>query len=313
MITVSEETTIDFDITARAATEAFASKEVVFSADRIKWLYERGFSQGTTVVAAYDEHTKVGQIALIRQTIYLNGAPRPAGQLVDLWILKAYRSRQLIRRIYQEVERLCLAQNIRFIVAMPNENSRLLNERFLKLRPALLLQIRAGIGFLRPRRPSKLKYSGYLKTLTKEAAVELLSGFATESAETGLRWDGDTLFERTSDPTCDYAAHATADFLLISSSRKTRGIEYTLLCGFFIRSEAVITPNCVRELVRAACRFWKRPFFVYAGVNKALPALPGIALSPRLRRPMLIQLRSIDADGPDVRFDRFQLIDADFA
>jgi hypothetical protein len=28
MITVSEETTIDFDITARAATEAFASKVV---------------------------------------------------------------------------------------------------------------------------------------------------------------------------------------------------------------------------------------------------------------------------------------------
>src|ERR1039457_2598922 len=99
MITVSEETTIDFDITARTATEAFASKEVVFSAERIKWLYERGFSQGTTVVAAYDGNTKVGQIALIRQTICWNGESCTAGQLVDLWILKAYRSPQLIRRI----------------------------------------------------------------------------------------------------------------------------------------------------------------------------------------------------------------------
>jgi hypothetical protein len=41
--------------------------------------------------------------------------------------------------------------------------------------------------------------------------------------------------------------------------------------------------------------------------------LPGIALSPRLRRPMLVQLRNINADAPDVRLDRFQLIDADFA
>ena len=64
MITVSEETKINFDITARAATEAFASKEVAFSARRMRWLYERGFSQGATVVAAYDDGAKVGQIAL---------------------------------------------------------------------------------------------------------------------------------------------------------------------------------------------------------------------------------------------------------
>ena len=313
MITVSEETNIDFDVTARTATEAFASKEVVFSAERIKWLYERGFSQGTTVVAAYDDDTKVGQIALIRQTICWNGEACTAGQLVDLWILKAYRSPQLVRRIYREVERLCLAQKIRFIVAMPNQNSRLLNQRFLQLKPALLLQIRAGIGIWGPRRPSKLKYSGHLNALTKKAAVELLSGFATGCAKIGLRWDGDTLFERTDDPTGDYAAHATADLLLISSSRKTRGVEYTLLCGFFTRSEAVITQNHVRELVRAACRFWKHPIFVYAGVNNTLPALPGIALSPRLRPPMLVQLRSINAEGTDMRFDRFQLIDVDFA
>jgi hypothetical protein len=312
MITVLEETIVDFDITARAATEAFASKEVVFSAERMRWLYESGFSQGTTVVAAYDDGTKVGQIALIRQTVCWNGESCTAVQLVDLWILKAYRSPQLIRRIYNEVERLCVAQNIRFIVAMPNENSRLLNQRFLKLKPVLLLQIRAGIGFWGPR-PSQLKYSGYLRELTRKAAVELFSGFATDSAETGLRWDGNTLFDRTNDPTCDYAAHATADLLLISSSRKTRGVKYTLLCGFFLRSQAVIAPTCVRELVRAACCFWKHPIFVYAGVNKNLPALPGIALSPRLRSPMVVQLRSINADGLDLRFDRFQLIDSDFA
>ena len=312
MITVSVETTIDFDITARAATEAFASKEVAFSAERIEWLYQRGFSQGATVVAAYDDGAKVGQIALIRQTICWHGECCPAAQLVDLWILKAYRSPQLIRRIYSEVERLCLAQNIRFIVAMPNENSRLLNERILKLKPALLLNIRAGISVWRPR-SSKLKYSGCLKALTKTAAVELFSGYAAKSAETGLRWDGDSLFERTDDPTCDYAAHAAADLLLISSSRKTRGVHHTLLCGFFTRSQAIITPPCVRELVRAACRFWKQPIFVYAGVNKSLPALPGIALPHRLRPPMLVQLRCIGACGLDVHFDRFQLIDSDFA
>jgi hypothetical protein len=313
MITVSEEPTPDFDVTAQAATEAFASKDVIFSPDRIRWLYERGFSQGTTVVAAYDDEKKIGQIAIIRQTICYNGTLCTAGQLVDLWILKAYRSSQLVRRIYREVERLCLAQNVRFLVAMPNENSRLLNERFLKLKPALLLQVRAGIVIFRPRCPSKLQYSGHVSGLTKKAAVKLFSGFATEFDEIGLRWDGDTLFSRTSDPTRGYAAHATADLLLVSCLRKTHGVSYTLLCGFFTRSEALITPSCVGELVRAACCLWKHRIFVYAGVNKNLPTFPGVALPSRLRSPMLVQLRDIHADGPDVRFDRFQLIDSDFA
>jgi hypothetical protein len=74
MITVSEEVIVDFDITARAATEAFASKDVVFSPDRIKWLYEHGFSQGTTVIAAYDDNTKIGQIVLIWWATYLVSA-----------------------------------------------------------------------------------------------------------------------------------------------------------------------------------------------------------------------------------------------
>jgi Acetyltransferase (GNAT) domain len=249
MIMVSEEPIVDFDLTARAATEAFASEDVVFSPKRIKWLYERGFSQGTTVIAAYNASEKIGQIALIRQTMYLNGQSCLAGQLVDLWVLKAYRSTQLIRRIYKEAECLCSAEGIRTVIAMPNENSKLLNERFFKLKTALLLQVRAGIGIWAPHRPSKLKYSGLVSALTKTAAVELFSGFATATADVGLRWHGESLFERTSDPTRDYAAHVTNELLLISTSRKSQGVSYTLLCGFFARPGAAIMPGTVRELV----------------------------------------------------------------
>jgi hypothetical protein len=69
----------------------------------------------------------------------------------------------------------------------------------------------------------------------------------------------------------------------------------------------------IGRLVRAACRFWKLPIFIYAGVNKDLPTLPGFGVPSRLRSPMLVQTRNIVSDEPDVAFDRFQLIDADFA
>ena len=113
-------------------------------------------------------------------------------------------------------------------------------------------------------------------------------------------------------PTCDYAVHATADLLLISSSRKTRGVRYALLCGFFARPQAKITSSTVRALISDACRLWKHSFFVYAGINNSLPTLPGIVLPTRLRPPMLVQLRDFNTDELDVRFDRFQLIDSDF-
>jgi hypothetical protein len=58
MVTVSEETAVDYELTAKIATDAFAAAHVQFSADRIKWLYERSFGRGTTVLAATDDGRK---------------------------------------------------------------------------------------------------------------------------------------------------------------------------------------------------------------------------------------------------------------
>ena len=311
MTTVSEEKSVDYETTARIATEAFESKDVIFSASRMKWLYESGFGGGSAIVAAFDGSRKVGQIALLHLSVHLDGKPVAAIQLVDLFILRAYRSPQLVRRIYEEVERICEAGQIRLVLTLPNANSAGLNERLLKLRPFLRLPPRVGVGFWPPRL-SNLKFSGLLKSMPTHAAIDLLSGFVTPASENGLHWDAETLFDRLNDPTRDYAVHATADLLLISSSRRTRGIRHALLCGFFARPGAVVTSGAVRELVRSACRFWKHRLFVYAGVNQSLPSLPGVALPARLRPPILVQMRDYDTGRTDLRLDRFQLIDSDF-
>ena len=311
MITVSVEETVDYELTARIATEAFASSEVCFSAERIKWLYERSFSQGTIVLSAADDGRKIGQIALVNQRIYLDGEPHAAVQLVDLFVLQAYRSAPLLRRIYREVERICAERNIRYALALPNDKSVLLNERFLKLKPLLWLPVRAGVS-LRPPDPARLKFSGSLKSMTEQEAAALFSGFGGSAAENGPHWDGEALSSRLDDPTRDYAVHATADLLLISSSRNTRGIRHTMLCGFFARPNAATTDGDVQQLVRAACRFWELPVFVYAGINSGLAELPGLALPARLRSPMLVQLRDFQAERPEALFDRFELIDSDF-
>jgi hypothetical protein len=311
MITVSEESVVDFESTARVATEAFGSKDVTFSPPRMRWLYECGFGQGSTVVAAHDDGKKVGQIVLLHQNIYLDGAPVIATQPIDLFILQAYRSPVLIRRLYKEVEQLCEAKNVRAIITLPNANSALLNERFMKVRPFLSLPVRAGISLGWPSR-ARLKFSRRLKGTSKDDAIEQLSGFETPASENGVHWDGATLFERISDPTCDYAIHATENLLLVSSSRRTRGISHALICGFFARPGATVASGDIRTLIRAACQVWKHHVFVYAGLNKCLPYLPGFAVPGRLRSPIVVQWRDRVAPDGDPRFDRFQLTDTDF-
>ena len=311
MITVSEDSAVDFEITARVATEAFGSKDVIFSPPRMKWLYERGFGQGSTVVGAFEDGQKVGQIVMLHQSVYLDGEPVVATQLIDLFILQMHRSPALVRRIYKEVERLCEARNIRVIVALPNEISALLNARFMKLRPALLLPVRVGVSFGWPNRDG-VKFSDRLKAMSRDQAIALMSPYATPQGENGPYWTAATLFERISDPTCDYAVHATESLLLISSSRKTRGINHALLCGFFARPQVAVTSADIRQLIRAACQLWKHRVFVYAGINKALPSLPGFVLPERLRPPILVQLSDRASPDTEPDFDRFQLTDSDF-
>jgi Acetyltransferase (GNAT) domain len=311
MLEVSEERTVDFESTARIATEAFGSKDVTFSPSRMKWLYERGFGLGSSVVAAFDGEKKVGQIVLLHQNVYLDGKPVIAAQLMDLFILKDHRSPGLVRRLYQEVERLCEANQIRILLTLPNEKSTPLNARFLKLRPFLSLPVRVGFCLWRPS-PARLRFSIPIKTTARQEAIQRLSVFAAPADENGPHWNAEALFERISDPTRDYAVHATSDLLLVSSSRKTRGINHVLLCGFLARPGALINSADVHTLIGAACRLRKRRIFAYAGINKRLPQLPGLALPARYRQPILVQLRDAASADSMPGFDRFELIDSDF-
>ena len=175
MVTVSEETAVDYELTARIATEAFALPSVQFSAERIKWLYERAFGSGTTVIAAIDDGRKIGQIAMIGQNIRVGGELHRAVQLVDLFLLQAYRSAHLVRKLYEEVEASCARQNIRYIVTLPNDKSAPLNARFLKLTPVLRMPIYAGVSLRRPTKGA-IAYTGNFRPVNLAASAQIITG-----------------------------------------------------------------------------------------------------------------------------------------
>jgi predicted N-acetyltransferase YhbS len=306
------EQVVNYEETARLATEAFASLNHVIMPERLRWFYERCFSLGTTVVALRSGDRKVGQIAMVRQTLRLNGQEESAAQLVDLFVSKEFRGKERLRQLYAEVERQFVKQDIRFAIGMPNAKALGVNEYFFNLKPFLRLPFSMGVALPLPSRRD-IQSSRFDPT-NKSLALSLLAGYGSSPGENGVLWDPARLFERLCNYDREYGVHTLDGVLLISSPRRSRGVMYTLLCGFTTRGGGQASRATMRRLVRDACRMWRRPLFAYAGVNSKLAAPPGIVLPAQFRpSPLLVQLRDFKPDRQPLRLDRFELIDFDLA
>jgi hypothetical protein len=312
MIAVAVEETTDYQATARLATEAFASTDVVFDPEHLRWLYERCFGMGTTVVSLTDEvGRKVGQIALVKQSVLVNGVSETAAELIDLFLVREWRGSERVQMLYDEVGREFVRQNLRFAFGMPNAKAMPVNERFFNLKGYLKLDIRVGLAT--PLRSSRVVVDEAFDRAREQHFVSLFDRYATDKSETGVPWDGASLYRRLTGQKFQYAIHATDDVLLISSLRRKRFVPYVLMCAYLRRRGTTPLSADVNAVTRAASAFWRWPFFVYAGLNKTLP-IPGLSLPEKLRpSPMLLQVRDFAPERAKLEFDRFQLIDFDFA
>jgi Acetyltransferase (GNAT) domain len=311
-LAAARETEIDYAQTAALGTAAFENPNIVLSGDHLKWFYEKSFSRGATIIRLDEDGVKVGQIAMVNQLVVINGKEEDAAQLVDLFIEKSHRGKRALTLLYGEVEKQFNVQKIRFAFGMPNAKAVRVNEHFFKLKPYLALQVRIGVSL--PLTAPKAKTSFNFGPELKKGIVALGDRFATPSDENGLKWDGEKLFNRLCAKKFQYALHATGNLLLISSPRETRGVKYTLLCGFLRNTSGKATGADIRSVTRSACAMWGRPLFVYAGHYAAMPHMPGFSLPKRIHHsPMLLQVRDFFPERSAFGMDRFQLIDFDFA
>lgn len=307
---VTIDSPIDYVEATRVANEAF-ERPNEFSAAHMKWLYESCFSEGASLVSLRSGEEKVGQFAIVRQSVVEAGAIRSAAQLVDLLILKPYRSRRALATLYQAVEDQCRAANLRYAIGMPNDKAIAVNEHFFGLRPHLWLDIRAGLAV--PFKSSAPQVDEHFSAGRRDFYHELFQKYQPPLSEQGIYWTADRLFTRLENPKFTYGIHATRNVLLISSARARRGVPYTLLCAFFMQRAADVSRQEITTVTRAACRLWRRPLFIYPGIHRALTYLPGRTL-PKWLRPstMLVQLRDFEQSTPSLKFDRFQALDFDF-
>ncbi len=310
MLTVASETAVDWVETARLATEAFAAP-VPFDPARLKWVYETCFAEGAVVVTLRAEGRKVGQLVILRHLLRVDGRDEPAGLFVDLFVLKAHRSRDAVAMLFAEAEVRFRDLGLRFAVGMPNVRSLPINIRCFALETVLTLPLHLGLAL---RRPDAVVESHRLADLDPARLRALLAPFATAPGETGVPWSAEALARRVEGPGFTYGIHVLPDVVAISSPRRSRGIPHTLICALFARPGAEVARSDLRRLTRAACVMWQRPIFAYCGINRALSNVPGLRLPSWLRpSPLVVQLRDFRPTGRNVVFDRYQLIDSDFA
>ncbi len=312
MLTAAPENNINHAETASLAMEAFASPHVVFDPEHLRWFYDDAFSMGTNVIALTQDGAKVGQIAMVRQKVRIDGVDHIAGQLCDLFIIKKHRTKRNIALLYNEVEKEFIKEQVRFGLGMPNVKAIRVNEHFFKLKPHLSMQIRLGLA------PTALmkgpRFTTPFDPYHREDILKLLAPFETSTTENGLPWNAESLFKRLLGRKFRYALHVTKSGLLISSPRVSRSIGYVCLAGYFARTGLKVTAADARKLAVDACAYWRQPLFAYAGMNANVERLPGWALPNKFRpSPMLLQLRDFYPQQSAVAFDRFQLLDFDFA
>lgn len=308
---VRHESEVDFEETAQIATEAFSARGKVFTADQMRWLYNDSFSLGTTVLAAFADGRKVGQIALIHQNIQVRGRQEQAVLLTDLFILEKYRSRQVLVDLFAQVLESCQTRGVRFILGMPNTSARSINDHFLKMIPYLKLDIRAswrlpflGTGDLVSRQ---------MKDVDHAEAIRLFERFRLAS-DNAVEWTAEGLFSRLTGTQQDYAIHYNDRLLAVSTRRDRKGVDFTLLCGLFPARDSAPQARDVRWSMRAACDIHRARLGIYIGHDEVMPALPGIALPDRLRpSPMTLDLRDLVHPDDSVVFRRYQGVDFDFA
>ncbi|HUN98934.1 MAG TPA: GNAT family N-acetyltransferase [Bradyrhizobium sp.] len=302
---------VDYVATAELMTLAFAAPEPIPPV-RLEWLYNRSFSSGTTVIALRDGQRKVGQIAMVRQTLQLSDERETAAQLVDLFIIPGYRGKQSLRLLYDEVGRQFIEQKIRFAIGMPNAKALGVNAHFFQLQRYLTLPF--SIGMSLSKRISAGGLSFEFDPQDRKRLLPLLAEFGTTHTDNGLVWNETRLFDRLSRPSKKYGIHVFGNLLLISSRGRSRGIDHTLLCGFLVRPGHRASESELGDAVRAACLMWECRLFVYVGVNIKLPRPPGLVLPQRFRpSPMLVQLRDFRPEKAPLQLDRYELIDFDYA
>ena len=297
----------DMEATATLARRAFGHAGEALEAARFRWTYQSGFD-GAIVLAATDNGEKIGQGAFVFQQAQIAGKQLRAAQFVDLFVDPARRAGGTVRGIYSGLVQQAEAQDIGLIFATPNPAARDINRKLMGL--ADLATIPFRLGAVLPLR------SADVRSFEAEALPERvgeIEPYCRPIPGTRFLWSPAALVRRlTGHPYNRYSLHLAPNAVLVASPRTIRNLPVLLAACFLPSGERRLDRREIHMLLCAAAAFHRSPFFVYAGINNALAAPPGMKVPQRIKPPILVQGRCPRTPDQPIAFDRCELLDFDF-
>lgn len=301
------ETGIDFDDTARIANASFGFTQPRFSSSYLEWLYRKGFGGDTTVVVARSGKKKIGQATVLWHPISVNGASHRGAQLIDLFVDPAFRSYEVVAGIYSGLREQLKSQENSVIVTVPNEKATVFNKRFLKLRDAAVLNVRAGIA----APCSGVVRSAWCSSARERDAVALIGDSIPAYGGIAVEWTPERLLDRLSRPGRRYAIHRCGGLLAVTTFQVRRGVPFFLVCGLFADPGRQGVCDELKAVLWRAAIMHRWPIYCHLGTNNQVQ-IRGVEIPTRLRPSTRMQVRLTGNIEPS-SISRFEALDFDLA
>lgn len=293
--------------TSSMARSAFDKGGPELSPERFAWTYGGGYDR-TTLVSAFSDGEKVGQLAAFYRTVLIDGEPQMAAELADLFVAPPFRSFQAVSSLYKELKKAVTAQGVRLIYAYANESAALLNKRFFKMEEITRMPVRAGLSAsLLP--PSARHGIGLSRNVDDIAS--LYAHLSARHPVGGASCSKEAFANRLGSPVYSYVWASNGDCAMLASPRVIRSVPVLLICATFGRIDEATDKGTHGALIASLCRATGRHLYLYAGWNDAVRFSRGFAVPEKmLGGKFVIQSNFLNSQRDKI--GRFEILDIDY-
>ena len=306
-ITVRTETADELDapLTSSLARRAFLKDGPELSEERFAWTYRQGYERAT-IVSAFADGSKAGQLACFFKTFIAGGQRRTAAELVDLFVSPEYRGFKVASSLYKEMQKVVASEGADIMYAYANEGASVLNKRFFGMEE--VTQLPARLGFALPGARTSGNFKIFEQTNEIASACASCFGFG----QGGVEMTCEELRRRISSPIHRYLCVTDGDTAILASPRVIRSLPVLLVCATFSKRTDKPQAAATRVMIANLCRTAGRTAFLYLGWNDSVGFSNGFGLPERLLKgKFLIQSNCLNSQRASI--GRFEILDVDYA
>jgi hypothetical protein len=286
-----------------------------FSSQYLHWLYKQAPDGARDGADHIEQGNVLGHYALVPQVWREGSSIHRLALVLNLAVSKNATRKGIANifiRLGREAYDSARGAGIEAVHGVANANSTLGVTKRLGMTPMPSLPVTGGV--VAPWSPGRVaSYAADRRFLDSRMLEDLVASIDHSSDEGFVQdWTLEKLRWRLSSPKTAYAVHVADSGILVSCATHHAGLPIAVALKFLLRRAARIIKT--HQLLAAAARFHRTPFFIYAGFSSFAKVtgmrLPRRFLPSPLNLAYLALADSMPA-GPEMRYAAFEFLDFD--